>query len=90
MQIIPSSSGVVNVQEGGNVTLLCQSQGYPNPTFAWIRIRPLYREVVKKSSYDPKYVLKRIDKSLADNYECQAENEVGKKAQNVYLNVQCK
>eukprot|EP00794_Sanderia_malayensis_P013958 gene13958-15414_t len=88
IQIIPSSSGVATVQQNSNITLLCLSDGHPSPTFSWTRIRRDYREKLTENSLTSKWIIRHINRWHADNYECAATNIIGRKALNVYLDVQ--
>ncbi|KAL0994540.1 hypothetical protein UPYG_G00123710 [Umbra pygmaea] len=73
----------IMVNEGSNVTLLCQASGKPYPSLTWKLLSP--SDVLE--SEDEYLDLPNISRQRAGTYECTASNDIGKDAQTVEITV---
>lgn len=77
-----------NFTEGTDMTLLCESDGFPAPTVTWSKIGG-----VSNFSYPSgqRLIIRNINRTEAGTYRCTASNGIGKPALHVmHVNVFCK
>ncbi|XP_035635894.1 opioid-binding protein/cell adhesion molecule-like isoform X3 [Oncorhynchus keta] len=80
--IINLSKGIV-VNEGSNVTLLCQASGKPEPSFTWKLLSPSG----DLASEDEYLDIPSISRQRAGTYECTAVNDIATDVQTVEITV---
>ena len=77
-----------NFSEGTDMTLLCESDGFPAPTVTWSKIGG-----VSNFSYPSgqRLIIRNINRTEVGTYRCTASNGIGKPALHVmHVNVFCK
>ena len=74
----------MNITEGENLTLLCNTSGIPSPMVSWINVEG--DKVTNKSEL----VLTNISRSQAGEYRCEASNQCGNASETATIEVQCK
>ncbi|KAM7440128.1 hypothetical protein ABFA07_010622 [Porites harrisoni] len=83
VQFAPSiklSTTRYNFTEGTNMTLLCESNGFPAPTVTWSKIGG-----VSDFSYpsSQRLIIRNLNRTEAGTYRCTASNGIGKPALHV-------
>ncbi|XP_072520278.1 neuregulin 2b isoform X1 [Salminus brasiliensis] len=80
------------VWEGDRVTLKCEAQGNPSPSFRWFKdgseLRKSKDVKIKTNKKNSKIQISRVRLEDSGNYTCVAENSLGKENSTSYINVQ--
>ncbi|KAF7707493.1 neuregulin 2b isoform X1 [Silurus meridionalis] len=80
------------VWEGERVTLKCEVQGNPSPSFRWLKdggdLRKNKDVKIKTNKKNSKVQFSRVRLEDSGNYTCVAENPLGKGNSTSYINVQ--
>ncbi|XP_071195163.1 opioid-binding protein/cell adhesion molecule-like isoform X2 [Salvelinus alpinus] len=76
-------SNVIVVNEGSNVTLMCQASGKPEPSFTWKLLSPSG----DLASEDEYLDIPSISRQRAGTYECTAVNDIATDVQTVEITV---
>ncbi|XP_054481807.1 neurotrimin [Anoplopoma fimbria] len=83
-KIINLSRDIV-VNEGSNVTLMCQASGKPEPSISWKHFLPLFiGDLVSEDEY---LEIPSISRQRAGTYECTAVNDIDTDVQTVDITV---
>uniref|UniRef100_A0A667ZNM1 Neurotrimin n=1 Tax=Myripristis murdjan TaxID=586833 RepID=A0A667ZNM1_9TELE len=82
-KIINLSKDIV-VNEGANVTLMCQASGKPEPSISWKFLSPSGTLL-----YDEYLEIPSISRQRAGTYECTAVNDIDTDVQTVDITVNC-
>lgn len=75
--VISSKPSSVIVEEGQNVSLVCQATGQPTPTVTWSKLSHRYHSIPKKtitSVEGEKLSLVKVRKGQGGDYICLAKN----------------
>ncbi|XP_076877453.1 neuregulin 2b isoform X2 [Brachyhypopomus gauderio] len=80
------------VAEGDRVTLKCEAQGNPRPSFRWFKdgseLRKSKDVKIKTNKKNSKIQISRVRLEDSGNYTCVVENSLGKENSTSYVNVQ--
>lgn len=71
------------INEGGNVTLYCNTSGMPSPFVSWVKDG---QRLINESKLE----LTNISRSQAGEYRCEASNECGHASETTNIDVKCK
>ncbi|XP_053187482.1 neurotrimin isoform X2 [Scomber japonicus] len=86
-KIINLSRDIV-VNEGSNVTLMCQANGKPEPSLSWKLISPSGTLFVWDLASDDEYLeIPSISRQRAGTYECTAVNDIDTDVQTIDITV---
>ena len=81
------------VNEGSNVTFLCNATSNPSPTLSWTKdgnlINQSFNNIVL-SQDSQTLTINNVQRDDAGIYVCNATNNVNSVSASAYLNVQCK
>ena len=81
------------VNEGSNVTFLCNATSNPSPTLSWTKngnlINQSFNDIVL-SQDSQTITINNVQREDAGIYVCNATNNVNSVSASAYLNVQCK
>ncbi|KAF7666017.1 hypothetical protein LDENG_00122330 [Lucifuga dentata] len=78
-----SAVDIVNVDEGKNVSLDCEAEGNPPPTFQWIDVATGHN--LNMSEIKNYLHLQEVKTSMT--YDCIAKNLLGNRTKRIYVNV---
>ena len=68
-----------------SITLTCQADGYPDPSFSW-----KFNGKVRNGARQKTLLLANVEVKDAGNYTCIATNSQGSKETTKVVNVECK
>ena len=84
-QTVTVTPNSADVRETQSITLTCQADGHPPPTFSW-----KFNGNVVNGAQQNTLVLTSVEVKDAGNYTCVASNSLGSKEVTRVVNVLCK